>query len=534
VRRKGKRVGVDLRVDPETRGGGVGVDLRVDPEGRRAGQGEEGRHIGLPQRVGSPQQAGSPLPGGGAALPPGWAWIKLNRVTDKVRKVNPQETLFEVFEYVDISSIDNSCNVITAPKFFQGKDAPSRARQELQKDDVVFSTVRPYLRNIGYIQDNKPNHLASTGFTVIRPGHLLLGKYAFYFTLSDEFIRIVCKLQRGVSYPAVRDNDVLDQFIPLPPLPEQERIVAKIEELFTQLDAATAALKRARGNLKRYRQAVLHAAVTGELTREWRAAHVAVGGEDVLGRILAERRMRWEAELRARGKDPATVKYVEPKAPDTRSLPALPEGWCWATVEQLMTKMQYGTSEKTHSEVNGIPVLRMGNIKDGSLDFTNLKYLSEKTRGIAELVLEDGDILFNRTNSAELVGKTALYKGNYPKATFASYIIRVKLVAQFKPEILAYFINSSLGREYIKLVVSQQVGQANVNGTKLSQMPIPLIPFGEQELIVLEVERYLSLAEQLEKVFSDSLQHINNLRQSILQRAFSGRLLDPLSEEEHA
>ena len=135
--------------------------------------------------------------------------------------------------------------------------------------------------------------------------------------------------------------------LPIPPLDEQERIVAKIDELFSELDAGVASLKRARALLKKYRQAVLKAAVTGELTRDWRERHkgeIRESGAELLQRILKARRAAWEAaelkKLRAKGKPPKDdrwkQKYKEPQPPDTTGLPALPEGWVWATFEQLV------------------------------------------------------------------------------------------------------------------------------------------------------------------------------------------------------
>src|SRR5206468_2460966 len=126
------------------------------------------------------------------------------------------------------------------------------------------------------------------------------------------------------------------------PLPEQHRIVAAIEQQFTRLEASVAALQRARTKLKRYRAAVLKAAVEGKLTEAWRAEHPTTEPASVLlERILQERRAKWEADLRAKGKDPAKVKYVEPAGPDVEGLPELPEGWCWATPKQLASTNKY-------------------------------------------------------------------------------------------------------------------------------------------------------------------------------------------------
>ncbi len=132
--------------------------------------------------------------------------------------------------------------------------------------------------------------------------------------------------------------------VPIAPLDEQHRIVAAIEQQFTRLDAGIAALRRAQTKLKRYRAAVLKAAVEGKLTETWRTQHPDTEPASILlERILKERRAKWEADLRAKGKDPAKVRYVEPAKPDTESLPELPEGWCWATVETGMRMFNWVT-----------------------------------------------------------------------------------------------------------------------------------------------------------------------------------------------
>jgi type I restriction enzyme, S subunit len=175
--------------------------------------------------------------------------------------------------------------------------------------------------------------------------------------------------------------------------------------------------------------------------------------------------------------------------------------------------------------LEGIPVLRMGNILEGRLCLDKLKYLPETHDEFPELFLEPGDLLFNRTNSPELVGKTAVYKGNPSPCSFASYLIRVCFINGVDSNFINYFINSNFGRKWIKSVVSQQVGQANVNGTKLQALSLPLPPFLEQKEIVTEVENKISIIDDVEKEVDINLARADRLRQSILKKAFSGKLV---------
>ena len=359
----------------------------------------------------------------------------------------------------------------------------------------------------------------------------IASRYLACFLQTDEYRRRVSGLSAGVNINNLRQAHIEGTPIPVAPLPEQHRIVAEIEKHFTRLDAAVAALKRAQANLKRYRAGVLKAACEGNLVPT-EAELARAEGRDyepagrLLERILTERRARWQYGDKRRRKN------NEPAAPDTSNLPDLPEGWVWATVEQLSYRIQYGTSSKASNDASGLPVLRMGNIQDGKLDFSDLKYLARENAEVQKTILSDGDLLFNRTNSAELVGKCAVFKNNYPRACFASYLIRVSFLQGFSPDYACTCINSQYGRTYISQVKSQQVGQANVNGTKLAAMPISVPPAVEQHRIVAEVERRLSVIQQAEAAVEASLKRAHRLRQSILKQAFSGRLVpqDPNDE----
>ena len=163
-----------------------------------------------------------------------------------------------------------------------------------------------------------------------------------------------------------------------------------------------------------------------------------------------------------------------------------------------MTKIQYGSSRKTSDDANGVPVLRMGNIVEGKIVPGSLKYLPKEHDEFPELLLNKGDLLFNRTNSRELVGKTAVYTGSPNQCSFASYLIRVRFNSGIDSLIVAHYLNSMYGKNWILSVVSQQAGQANVNGTKLKLLSVPIPPEEEQV-----TDRLLALAGTLECEVTD-------------------------------
>ncbi|WP_243336861.1 restriction endonuclease subunit S [Anaeromyxobacter soli] len=332
--------------------------------------------------------------------------------------------------------------------------------------------------------------------------------------------------------------------LPLPPASEQGRLLESLESEMSRLDAAETSLQYVRGRLQAYRASVLKAAVEGRLVpteaelarkegREYEAASV------LLDRILKERRHRWEenelARLMKAGKAPKDdrwkKKYEEPEAPDTRKLSELPQGWCWASIEQLSLRVFYGTSAKT-SQDGEVPVLRMGNIIDGVLDLADLKYLPADHPEFPELFLKRGDLLFNRTNSAELVGKTAVYRGHPPTASFASYLIGARLLVD--AGWVSHVINSPYGRHWASDVAVQQVGQANINGSKLKALAVPLPPLAEFDRILSQVDRAHSSSQNVMTTLQREQLRVARLRQGILKWAFEGKLVDQDPADEPA
>lgn len=330
--------------------------------------------------------------------------------------------------------------------------------------------------------------------------------------------------------------------LPLPPENEQVRIIEKLDTLLSDLDKGVAELKTAQEKLTQYRQTLLKSAVDGTLTKEWRklnAHEIPETGEQLLVRILKERRARWEKqkleEFASKGQTPPKdwqKKYPEPVVPDTSGLPELPEGWVWASVDQLSLNKRYGSSSKTNDDKNGVPVLRMGNIQDGRIDYSNLKYLPNDHDEFPNLFLSDGDLVFNRTNSFELVGKTAIFRDIGKPCSFASYLIAVRFSDLYIPDLAAYYLNSSYGREWITSVVTQTAGQANVNGTKLGELAIPLPPILEQLKIIELISKLHQEHEVRSKSILEGLAHTESQRKNIIKDAFSGKLVeqDPYDE----
>ena len=285
------------------------------------------------------------------------------------------------------------------------------------------------LKNIAMVPPECDGQVASTGFCVLNPSDKIHPRFVFYHVLSDTFVSLLNPLQRGTSYPAVRDDDVFGQQLRLPPLPEQRRIVAEIEKQFTRLDASVAALRRTQANLKRYRASVLRAACSGELVPTEAELACAEGrdyepADVLLERILAERRARWEAQEKRRG------KYKEPAAPDTSDLPPLPEGWMWATLGQIAALKGGVTKGQRHKEGQSlveVPYLRVANVQRGYLDLTDIKTISVQPSKVDELRLIKGDILFNEGGDRDKLGRGWIWNEEIPDCIHQNHVFRVRL-----------------------------------------------------------------------------------------------------------
>ena len=331
--------------------------------------------------------------------------------------------------------------------------------------------------------------------------------------------------------------------LPLPPAAEQTRIVAKLEELLSDLEAGVAELKAAQKKLAQYRQSLLKAAVEGALTAEWRTQHQPTEtGAQLLQRILQERRARWEARQLAKfaeqGKTPPKdwqKKYPEPVQPDTTDLPELPQGWVWASLDQLALDSSYGTSVKCGYESQGASVLRIPNVIARKLVLDDLKFASQPLDLHKSEYLAPGDILVVRTNgSVSLVGRAAEVTEPLPgDFYFASYLLRVRcLETSVVHRWVSALLASRQGRSWIESRAASSAGQHNLSLSTLLTIPIPLPPIVEQAEAMNALEAVLLSVSEQEQFLDKSLQQSTAQRQNILRAAFSGQLVpqDPHDE----
>ena len=304
-------------------------------------------------------------------------------------------------------------------------------------------------------------------------------KYIFYWTKSLNFY----ELTNATTVPALRKTDLENIPIPLPPLNEQQRIVNRIESLFAKLDRAKELIENTLAQFEENKMAILHKAFIGELTAKWRKEN--------------------NIDL---------------------------SSWQEKTVDELCTSLKYGTSKKSNPE-GSVVVLRMGNLQNGEIDWSNLMYTDDKD-DIEKYLLKKGDVLFNRTNSPELVGKTSIYRGEYP-AIYAGYLIKLDYGKDIIGEYLNYMMNSTKAKHYCYTVKTDGVSQSNINAKKIGAFEIPVPTIEEQQEIVNILDRLLAKYNKI-KNLEQQLEKIELLKKAILAKAFRGELGTNNPDEESA
>jgi len=317
--------------------------------------------------------------------------------------------------------------------------------------------------------------------------------------------------------------------VPVAPLVEQERIVSALESYFTRLDDAVATLSRVERNLKRYRASVLKSAVEGRLVPT-EAALAKQEGRDyepasvLLERILTERRRRW-TESGKKG------KYQEPASPDTTGLPELPEGWCWATVEQVCSSVTDGDHLPPPQTESGIPFLVIGNVRSGDVDLRDTRYVSAEYYNKLDLTRRPqfGDILYTVTGS---FGIPVLVRSKH-KFCVQRHISILRPLALVNAPYLRRCLQSQL--VFLQAnAIATGTAQKTVPLKGLRRIAIPLPPMQEQSRILDAIERHVSLIESVEGVIERETCNCSRLRQSILKWAFEGKLADQDPSDEPA
>lgn len=395
----------------------------------------------------------------------GWEQKRLADVIETVATIDPTRTPDKPFKYVDVSSISNKTFEIEGVQELLGRDAPSRARRHIRCGDVLFATIRPTLKRIAVVPEDLHGEVCSTGYFVFRPKHFLDGRYLFYFLMTPQFMDEMEKIQTGASYPAVNDAQVKSQLIQFPPLFEQKRIVVILDETFEGIAKATANAERNLVNARELPEALLENAL--EPQDDW-------------------------------------------------------EETALANIAEFKNGLNFTRMSKGET-------IRMVGVKDFQNEYwvpdRGLEYVTIDGKLPLGYELRPRDILTVRSNgNKQLIGR-CIIAGDVPeKTSHSGFTIRIRVTSpKINPEFLAY----ALKNRSIRTFLVSSGGGANIsslNQGALSSLPVTFPSLTEQTQIVAKIHLMMNTCKQLQDARGHRLSQLDELKRSLLQKAFSGRL----------
>ena len=408
-------------------------------------------------------------------VPGNWCWVRLGSVIEASKE--KADVFEEGTKYVGLENIEKDTGVISC----QMAESIKSTKTIFHEGDILYGKLRPYLNKHGVVD---VDGVCSTDILAFSTKDASLNRYVDFYLHLPNFIESMVANSKGINLPRVSEKVVLNYPIPLAPLSEQQRLVDIISSLFADLDEAKEKLTSVVEGFALRKAAILHRAFTGELTAKWREENgVNENAEEV-------------------------------------------------KISSICYSLKYGTAKKSVPEGN-VVVLRMGNLQNGEIDWTNLVYSNDEEDN-EKYKLFPGDVLFNRTNSAEWVGKTSIYRGEYP-AIYAGYLIKLdydhdRIIGDF----LNYVLNSPKSNEYCRQVKSDGVNQSNINAKKIGAFTFNLPSIDEQREIVRILDDLFEQEQQAQSAVETVLADIDTLKKSILARAFRGELGTGDPEDERA
>ena len=461
-------------------------------------------------------------------LPPGWEWTTMGEIADVVGGGTPKTNEPSNYEGgtipwltpADLSGY-TAKTIGHGARYITQKGLDTSSAKMMPAGTVLFTSRAP----IGYVAIASNPVCANQGFKsfVLKDG--VLPDYVYWWLKGSK--NLAESMASGTTFLELSGAKAKQLPIPIAPLDQQKRIVAEIEKQFSRLDEAVANLKRVKANLKRYKAAVLKAAVEGRLVeteaelarREGRSYET---GGQLLQRILETRRSQWKGK----------GKYKEPAVPDTTDLPELPEGWVWASPEQLSAGEPYslaigpfGSSLKVSDYTNsGVPLVFVRNIRSASFGGPDVVFVSqEKAEELRAHRVSVGDLLV--TKMGDPPGDVCIYPTGRPPAVITADCIKLRLRPDFSStQFFACAIESDLVHKQI-LGITKGVAQLKVSLGRFGSIAFPLPPLTEQHRIVAEVDRRLSLAKEAEAQVDANLKRAQVLRGAVLSNAFQNKQL---------
>lgn len=481
-------------------------------------------------------------------LPQGWEWVKIRDICHDWGQKIP----VALFTYIDVGAIDNKLGAISSnTQLLDASEAPSRARKIVKPGTVIYSTVRPYLLNIAIVEkEYDPEPIASTAFAILHPFASVSARFIYHYLRSPAFIRYVESTQKGVAYPAINDGDFFSGLFPLPPLPEQHRIVARIDQLMARCDALeklrkereekrlavhAAAIKQlldpslcafapsreensstlrafvpscepfafldqhfgelytVKENVAELRKAILQLAVMGRLVEQDPNDPPA---SELLKEIEAEKQRLVKA---GKIKKPKPLPPIKPAEVPYE----LPLGWEWVRLGDLSLSSDSGWSPQCLPEqrLQGQwGVLKVSAVSWGKFNPDENKALPSDKVPRPECEVKAGDFLLSRANTDDLVARSVIVDETPAMLMMSDKIVRFRL----SPYISKHYVNVVNGVDfsrtyYISNASGTSSSMKNVSRKVMSELPVPLPPINEQHRIVARIDQLMALCDTLDQ-----------------------------------
>lgn len=421
------------------------------------------------------------------AVPGNWCWVRIENIATILNgyAFKSQKYVDKGIRIIRIANVQDGYIEDDKPVFYPFGSEIEIERYMLESGDLLISLTG----NVGRVAILNSEMLPAAlnqRVGCLRFNRSFMNKsLLFYYFLRREFQDSCIKNSKGSAQLNMSTEWLKIQPVPIPPITEQRRIVELIESLFAKLDEAREKVQAVADGFELRRSAVLQKAFSGELTERWRQEH---------GVVL--------------------------------------ESWKRFSISSVCNSLKYGTAKKSE-KTGSVVVIRMGNLQRGEIDWSDLAYSNDKD-DIEKYHLDAGDVLFNRTNSAALVGKTSIYRGEYP-AIYAGYLIKLDYKHDIiTGEFLNYALNTNHAKEYCNSVKTDGVNQSNINAKKIGAYIIPVPTIDEQVKIVECLQNLLKKEQQAQKAVESAIDQIDIIKKAILSRAFRGELGTNDPKEENA
>ena len=450
----------------------------------------------------------------GNELPKGWRYVKLSDLAEIQSGGTPSRSNSSYWNgnipWVKISDIKGK--YITETEEFITEEGMSNSSAKMFERGTIIFSIFATIGKVAILDIDATTNQALVGLK----NNNQIDKTFLVYALTELSERI-SNLGKGVAQKNINISILKEVKIPLPPLEEQKQIAEKLDKLFDQIESIKKSTERIPELLKNFRQQILTYAVTGKLTEDYCNSLCYMDLQEIILQLKEQRINQLSIKS---AKDKLEKIYSD----DNSSLDfPIPKQWIPVNIDKVCDSFTYGTSAKSENE-GKYPVIRMGNIQNGKLDWSDLKYTSDESEYM-KYKLNIGDILFNRTNSPELVGKTTIYDGNRA-ACYAGYIIKID---PYRKYVNPYYLNIVLNSQYAKRWCWENktdgVSQSNINAQKISKFTIPYPSLSEQEEIVNRIQSLFTKLDIVEKRYAALCDILDKLPQAILNKAFKGKLV---------